>query len=241
MKKINIKVIALVLAMSMMLVLTACTSAASPLSAADRNLLSVSGNGEVTVKPDVAFINMGVTTRDPSASKVQTDNAAAMNAVIAAIKAAGIDEKDIRTSAFNMYPVVNYETQPQTITGYEINNTVSVTINDLTKVGDVITAGMGAGANTTNGISFSLKDSDAAYQEALKLAIAKAEAKAKTMADAAKIKLGAPASISEGSVNIVYPTMERADLVKAADSIGGTIQAGELKVTASVSIVYEIK
>lgn len=242
MKKMNIKIIALVLAMSMMLVLSACTSASAPFSAADRNLLSVSGTGEVTVKPDVAYINMGVTTRDPDATKVQKDNAAAMNAVIAAIKAAGIDEKDIKTSAFNMYPVYNYETQPQTITGYEINNTVSVTINDLTKVGAAITAAMGAGANTTNGISFALKDSDAAYQEALKLAVAKAEAKAKTMAEASKIKLGAPASISEGGVSIVYPMMERAaDMAKAAADIGSTVQAGELKVSASVSIVYEIK
>jgi hypothetical protein len=137
MKQINIKIIVLTLAlaMSLMLVLSACSGAALPGSAEDRNLLSVSGTGEVTVKPDVAYINMGVTTRDPDATKVQNDNAVAMKAVIDAIKAAGIDEKDIRTSAFNMYPVYNYETQPQTITGYEINNSVSVTINDLSKVG----------------------------------------------------------------------------------------------------------
>lgn len=245
--KLMYKILAVALCAVLVLALAGCVAPAitpAAVSASDRSLLSVSAIGEVAVKPDMATVNLGVITRNTDANALQTENTNTMNGIIAAIKNAGVDEKDIVTSGLNMYPVYNYEVQPQKIEGYEINNTITVTVKDLSKVGDIVNAAMGAGVNILNGITFGLKDSDAAYQEALKIAVEKATAKAQTLASASKVSLASLVSISEGGVNVISPVFREANLKLAADSgagVGGTIQSGELKVSASVSLAYEIK
>ncbi len=204
---------------------------------ADQGGISVSGQGSVTVKPDVATATLGVETTNADASKARKANNEAMDKVLKAVKAFGIAEDDITTTNFNIYPV--YDEKGQKITGYRVTNTVSVRVKDLAKLGQVLTAATDAGANSSYGISFDVLDRTQAYNDALKQAMEKARARADVMATALGVKVGNVRTINESS-SYSGPTYAVAEA--AMDSKAGAVpvQSGTLEVTASVSVVYEI-
>lgn len=210
--------------------------------AAEPNLgeITVSGTGSVSMVPDVAYVTLGVNTQDASPKTAQEKNNRLIEKVINAVIGMGIAEKDIKTTNFYMYPNYDYNKGSEAIVGYTVSNTVTVTVRDINKVGDVLGTAADAGANVSSGVQFSLLDSTAAYNEALVLAMENASAKAKTIAGALGKSIGNPASVSESGGNYmpVYTGLQKAAMDTAAGA-SVPVQAGELTVSATVQVVYE--
>jgi uncharacterized protein YggE len=203
--------------------------------------LSISGDGSVGVVPDIAIINVGVVVEAKTATEALTANTAAMEKVIAALKGAGIAERDLGTSGFTVNPV--YSTpQPKpdgttpnpAITGYQVANQLRVVIRDLAKAGDILDLAVGAGANQVNSISFDISDRQKSADEATAKAIAEAQRKAKLIADAAGVKLVRIVSISANEAYQAFQSTA-ADMRKAVP-----ILPGESQLAVNVQIVWEI-
>jgi len=204
---------------------------------------SLSAYGETRVAPDMATINLGVQTDAPTAAEALKANGVRMNQVMAALKKAGIAERDIQTSNLNLNAQYAYEqNQPPRLTGYQASNQVTITVRDLTKLGGAVDATVGAGANTVNGISFGLADPRAAEDAARLEAVKALQAKAALYARATGYKDMRLVNLNEGGgytpAPPPVPMMAFASKREAADST--SIAGGELKVRIDVNAVYEM-
>lgn len=209
---------------------------------ADGTLLSVSASGESKRVPDVATISTGVVTQAADANAAMRANAVQMDKVMAAIRAAGIAERDVQTSGINLNPQYRYaENQPPTITGYQASNTVNVKVRDLSKLGRVLDAFVASGANQVNGPSFEVDKPEEAYDEARLAALQKAQARAKTYADALGLRVRRIVSISEGGASFPRPMpMMRA---MAADAYAGketSVSPGETALSVNIDVVFDL-
>ena len=209
--------------------------------------ISIEGKGEAVAAPDTAAVTAGVTTEGATAREALAANSKAMAQLISTLKAAKIDAKDIQTSGFSVNPQYVYPdkdasgaTPPPRITGYEVQNGVSVKVRQLDDLGPILDSVVSAGGNTINGVQFSIEDPTKLLQEARKAAFADAEAKARTYADAAGIGLGSILSISEGpSETPPRPVMFKAAAPMARSAV--PVEAGQLTSDADVSVVWALK
>lgn len=214
-----------------------------------KRLISVSGNVTKTVTPDKADITISVETLDKSASKSQSDNAVLAQKVRDALKAAGIDDKDIKTVGYYLNEEYKWNkvTEESEVVGYRTSNTIQVTVRDLTKTGSVIDAATQAGANRVTGVSFSLSQAkeDELRMQALQEASANAKAKATNMASGLGITLGTVYSASENSSYSMpyYRSNFAYDMKAEAGSVPTStpITAGDVEFTVSVSVQFEIQ
>ena len=203
--------------------------------------ITVTGTGLVTLTPDIAYINIGVHSQDASASVAVTDNNTQAQAVIAAIQAAGVADKDIQTTNFSIYPQQQYDDKGK-ITGilYMVDNTVYVTARDLTKLGGLLDASVRAGANNISSISFDVADKTAALSQARLAAVGNARKQADELTGATGVSLGDVQTISyydsTPPVSIQY---SRSDTALGGGSV--PIQSGSMQITTTVTIVYIIK
>ena len=202
--------------------------------------ITVTGTGKVTLTPDIAYITIGVHSQDAAASVAMTANNKSAQAVIAAIKAAGVAEKDIQTTNFSIYPQQQYDNNGK-LTGiiYMVDNSVYITVRDLTKLGGLLDASVTSGANSVNSISFDVNDKTAALSQARSAAVADARKQADELTGATGVSLGTVQTISyyDSTPPISVP-MARADLASPSSV---PIQAGSMQITTTVTIVYEIK
>jgi uncharacterized protein len=204
----------------------------------NNNGISVTGQGSTWLKPDVATFAIGVETMDADAQKARTANNASMKKVLDALKAQGVEDKDVTTTGYNMY--ARYDDKGAAIIGYTVSNNVQVKVRNLDKLGDVLTAVGDAGANTAGGISFDVQDRTTAYNQALAQAMEKARARADVIAKASGVKLGKVMVINESS-SYSGPVFAGAEMAAAAkDSMAVPVSGGQLEVTASVNVSYEI-
>lgn len=158
----------------------------------------VTGEGRVTVQPDIAQITLGVDVTNASASAAQQAAASQMDSVVSKLKQEGIADKDIRTVSYNLTPEYDYSNRSTpTLKDYRATNLVSVTVRDISKVGPVMDAVAGAGATRIQGISFSVSDPTAATTQGRDEAMKNAKAKADQLAKTAGVTVGAPISIEE--------------------------------------------
>jgi uncharacterized protein YggE len=210
--------------------------------------ITIEGRGEVMATPDMAQINSGVTTQGATAREALDANTAAMADLIAELKAAGIEPRDIQTSGFSVNPNYVYTDErdangyslPPKINGYQVSNTVTVTVRKLDTLGSILDKSVTVGANTINGVSFSVADPSELYDEARKAAFADARAKAELYATAAGSTLEDILSISEGQTfndPQPYPMYARADMAASAPV---PVQAGELAFAINVSVQWEL-
>ena len=211
--------------------------------------ISISGTGEVAAAPDMAFVNSGVTSQGATAAEALAANTAAMNELIATLKAAGIEARDIQTSGFSVSPNYVYSDArdangyqlPPKVSGYQVYNTVNVRVRDLASLGAVLDKAVTVGANTINGVSFSVADPAPLFDEARKLAFANAKQKAELYAEVAGEKLGDIESISESqSYNQPQPQMMRA-VADSAASAPVPIESGELSFSIDVQVAWELE
>ena len=216
-----------------------CTALVMPFAArADTGTISVTGTATVTVVPDLATLALGVTTNGDTAAQAMTANSAAMAAVIAKLKAAGIAERDMQTSNLSLNPnwVPDASGTTSVIKGYVASNMLTVQIKALETTGSVLDAAIADGANTLNGLTFGLQDPRPKEDAARKAAVADAMARAKLLAEAAGTTLGAIESISE--VEGFQPGPQ--PMFKTADAMAVPVVAGEVGVSASVTITWAL-
>jgi uncharacterized protein YggE len=211
------------------------------------NTLSVVGLGKVNIKPDVAYLDVGVRTMDKDAKKAQDENKSIMNKIMAKLKALKIEEEDIQTSAYNIWPRYNYNGNKQILEGYEVENMVRVTVREIDSVGDILDGVSKEGANLSYGISFGVLDTDSVYKQALEKAIDDAKGKAEVMGKMAEVSIQKPLAIYEGNGYSASPkepmnkTRLMADSIEAEAIQGVPIASGELEIQAYVTVIYEIK
>lgn len=220
--------------------------APAPVRAAEdaaQRTLEVSGQGLVNLKPDLASISFGVTTRNKEPKTAQQDNADKMDKVMKTLNGMGIKADDITTVAYNISPDVNYDstTQKERILGYVVTNEVQVTVRNITLAGQVLDAVVDAGVNNADSIRFGVSDAKRteAYHKALELALTAARAKAVVMAKTLGIQINQPQRIVESSVdNPIIPQRVMRAANEKADMAATPISSGELEVRASVGLVY---
>ncbi len=211
--------------------------------AADRafeaTTLNLTAYGETEVAPDQAILTLGVQSRAASAAAAMAQNAGRMTAMVAALRKAGIADRDIRTTNLNLSAQYSYPPgRPAVLEDYAAGNDVTVTMSDIARLGAVIDAATAAGANQVNGISFDLKD-PAAAEDAARLAAVKAlAAKAALYAGASGYRVARLVSLSEEAGGAQGPVRPLALLAGRAEAT--PISAGELTVRVDVTGVYEL-
>lgn len=205
-----------------------------------KHQITVSGTGRVSAQPDQAVISIGVQFTAPTLGEATKQANDAMTKTLDAIKAQGIDPKEIQTSNYTVSPVMSYkEGEPSRVTGYQVTNIVSVKVKQLDKLGQVLDAGMGAGANYLGGVFFGVADPSPYETDARTAAVQDATKIAQTLATAAGVKLGNVVSITEGVINLPQPIP--AGRIFAADAASaGPVETGSMDITTNVDMVFEI-
>jgi uncharacterized protein len=226
----------------------AMAQAAQAPIAATSTLLTLSVDGHSTRTPDLAVFNAGVTTQGRTASEALAANSAAMNKVIAALKKAGIADKDIQTSQISLNPLYGQPVvspngqivqEPQ-IVGYQATNTVNIRSRDIKGFGKVLDALVSSGANQVSGPAFQMSDPSAATDEARASAMASARARAALYAKAAGLRVVRIVSISEGGgYNVPQPVYAMAKMADAS-SAPVPISAGEVEAQISLTVQFEL-
>ncbi len=204
---------------------------------------TVTGEGKVSVKPDIATVNVGVHATGTTTKEVQDNLNKNINAVSAAVKKLGIDEKDIKTSNYTMNPTYDYTSSRQKITGYQASSNLTIKVRNIDNANAVVDAATTAGANTVGGISFDVDDKTKAEDEARKLAVADAKAKADQAAKTAGFTLGKIINYQESSNNIrPMPLYAKADSVVGLGGGAPTeLNTGSTDITLTVTLSYEVK
>ena len=160
--------------------------------------LTAHGHAELKVKPDIARLTVSVTTQAAQQAAAAQDNARRTTTLLAALKAAGVAEKDIQTQSYNVQPQYDYKPSPPVLTGFQATNSIEVTVRDLSKAGMIVDKATQSGATDVSGLSFDLADRTAAERQALALAVKDARAKADAMAQAAGVGVGPSAEYDGG-------------------------------------------
>src|SRR5215469_5407381 len=202
--------------------------------------ISVTGEAQISVAPDIAFVDAGVATDAKTAREASEANNNAMAKVFAALKAANIDARDIQTSRLSLQPqYAPNRSGPSPIVGYRASNRVTARIHDVSKVAGVIDTLVGAGANDIGNVNFEVSQASKLLDDAREKAVADARRKAEIYARAAGVTLGAPLSISEeGAPQPVFRGKMAAPMAAAAPT---PIAQGEETLSVSVSVTWAIK
>lgn len=235
--------IAAALAAAGLAFLTDAAAAQQPAGPPREQSIRVTGVGEARARPDQAIGDFGVETQAPTAQAAAAENAQRMQRVIEALVRAGVPRDRIETRDYNVYP--DYDPQPRPdateprIRGYRVANTVSVTLDDIERVGTVIDAALAAGANRVNGVRFGLRDPQAFRQRAIDDAVRRARSDGEALAAALGLSLGMVREAYTADVGAVQPMMmERMQMADAAAST--PINPGEQTVRATVVVIYAI-
>lgn len=207
--------------------------------------LVVTEEGKSTVVPDIALVSLGIEGNGVTLKEVQSTVDKKSKDLVAELKKQGVEEKDIKTTSYNVYPSYDYQVTPNKITGYRVSINYQVKIRNLDKINDVLVAATASGANQVGGISFDLSDEirQKATETAREEAVTKAKQKAQGLAKAAGISLGKIINISESEGNPITPVPMYA-LKEAGTGPTTTqpdIQPGQTEVVLSVSISWEIR
>jgi uncharacterized protein len=205
--------------------------------------VSVSGTGRSAVTPDRFTFTVGVQTVSPTVDEAVTQNNKRVAAVIAALKAAGAQDKDIQTSNFNIYPQQDYqEGRLPRILGYQVTNSVTVRSSKVADVGRLLGVAIGAGVNTSSGINFEVSDPALGRDQALRAAFEDARAKAALLAQAAGRTLGPVVAMSEGvQMQAPQPYPQRAMAMEARVGNDVPVEAGTQDVAFTVSVTFALR
>ena len=204
-----------------------------------KTLFSVTGEGSVSVKPDIATISMGIVVQNPSVTEGQKKSNEIINRTTNDLKALGVSEKDIKTVSYNIYPNYTYDNGKQSLNGYNINIDLSIKVRDFELLNKVIDTATASGVNQVGGVSFDVEKKEEATNKARAEAVRLAKEKALRLSSLAGLKLGRIVNLSEGQ------SLERPPFVSMdAKGIGGgggetQVQPGQTEVKVSVTLDYE--
>jgi uncharacterized protein YggE len=205
--------------------------------------IGVSGTGRVSVTPDTAIASIGVEITAPTLAEATKEASEKMTAVVNAIKAAGVDAKDIQTTSYNVYPLTNSPKEGETpkITAYRVSNIVTVKVRKIADLGTILDGALEAGANSVNSVFFTVNDPSKAQDEARTAAVKEAMAKAQTLATAAGVKVGKIISISDIQGGVIpYYRSSVFESVPAQAGGAGPVESGSTEIVATVEMHFEI-
>lgn len=208
------------------------------------NTVSFSGDGKVVAKPDIAKIQLSIVTDALTSKVAQDENSKKSKALTDYLKKQNIDDKDVKTTGYNIYPQYKYPplgSQPQ-ITGYQVNQSMEIKIRDLDKVSNILDGVVNAGANLVNQLSFEIDNPEALKAEARAKAIADAKKKANELQSQVGISLGKIVNFSENTGGVPVPIYYEAKGLSMGGGGGGpSVPTGENEITVDVTITYQIK
>ena len=199
----------------------------------------VAGTGRVSVEPDLAELRLGVSVARPTIDTARAVAAETMDAILAAVAAAGLDKRDVRTTLLSVQPRYDYpENRQPVLTGYELANVVEVTVRDLARLADVIDGTLRAGATGMDGLTFRVADPAPAEREARLRAMAAARAGADVLAEAAGLAIVGVSDIVEGGVAAPPAPRYSAARMMVAEDASTPVEAGSLEIAVSVTVTY---
>ncbi|MDR0268884.1 SIMPL domain-containing protein [Paenibacillus sp.] len=211
--------------------------------AVDRNIVNVVGNGEISVKPDIAYLSIGVDTRADTAQSAQKTNAEKIQKISDLLKNTWkIEDKDIKSVSFYVQPNYTYnDKEGQTVKGYTAHHTLQVSYRDLSRVGKLLDDASSAGANSIDNVNFSVENRDQYEEQVIQKAMANADLKAGAIARAAKRQIGMVLTVSQNDVSnpVIFA---KSEMAAAADNNSSNwVAPGEVKVSTQLSVQYELK
>jgi uncharacterized protein YggE len=202
--------------------------------------LNLASYGEVKAAPDTATVSLGVQVQAKTAAAAMAQNAEQMNRVVDALKRAGIPARNIQTSGLSLSTQYAYaDNQPPRLTGYQAANTVTVNVDDISRLGAPLDAVVGAGANQINGIEFGLRDPQKAEDQARLIAVKALQAKAQLYAQATGYRVSRLVNLAEGSSIAAPPQPMVMSMARRAEK-ATPVEAGQLTVRVDVSGLYEL-
>jgi len=209
----------------------------------ERDTITITGEGRVTAIPDIGQITVGIQTENDDVNIAQEENIEQFNQLVAALKAEGIAEEDLKTSSYNVYPRYDYIEGEQILRGYEVTQSLTIKIRDLDNAGNVITVASQNGVNQVSGLSFTIDEPEQYREEAREEALANAREKARELADLMGVTLGRIVSFSESASGGQPPIPFYNEF--AQDGRGGGVsapdfEAGSEEVVVIATIEYEI-
>ena len=210
----------------------------------NQNQITVSGEGKIYAKPDVALVSLGVTTTGTTVAEVTKSNTDRMNAVIEAVKNLKIDEKDIQTTNYNLNPLYNWtEKYGNVFQGYTLEQNIQVKIRDFTKIGDVLSGATTKGANLVGSLQFTIDNPEQFKEQARAAAIKQAKANAQNLAKESGIGLGKLINVYEGynSVPVTYNSAKAMGGGVADSAPVPTVQPGQQEIDITINLTYQVK
>ena len=200
----------------------------------------VGGTGRVAVEPDVVDLRLGVAISRPTVAEARAAAADAMTAILAAVDAAGVARRDVRTAILSVQPRYDYrDGKAPRLAGYDLANLVEVTVRDLAVLGRVIDGALEAGATSLDGLVFRVDDPRAAEAAARRAAVAEARSRAEVLADAAGVRITGVTDIVEGAPPPAWPQPKVARMAMAADA-ATPVEAGTTEISVSVTVTFAV-
>jgi uncharacterized protein len=218
------------------------SSSSSSSDSSSPRTITVPGEGRVSVRADLAELRVGIALTEETVQGARTAGAVALQGVLSRLRTLGIKSADIQTSIISMTPAYDYSNNrnPARLVGYALTNTVSVTIRDLERVGDVIDGALTSGATTLDNVTFRVANPMPAQRQARELAVADARARAETLASAAGVQLGGVASITEGGAQTPFEPYAAVRSMAARDE-STPVEAGTNEISVGVTVTFTIR
>ncbi|NPV69645.1 MAG: SIMPL domain-containing protein [Firmicutes bacterium] len=206
-----------------------------------QRVIAATGEATVSAKPDIAYVGLGVQAQADTAREAQSQNSAAMSRVMAALAKLGIANDDIKTSRFNMYPVYDYKPEPDQqpkLVGYRVDNSIRITVRDLSRVGTVLDECVKAGANQVETVTFSLKDATNYRMQALEEAARSSRAEADAMARGLGLTITGIKAVQELSSSVPRYEFTMMDAMPRGMGASAPVAPGQIEVRAEVRVEY---
>ncbi|WKZ26995.1 MAG: SIMPL domain-containing protein [Candidatus Paceibacterota bacterium] len=213
-------------------------------TAATTNTISFSGQGKVVAKPDIALLDLSILTEAETSKAAQNENSNRSKRLVEFLKKEGIEDKDIKTTGYNIYPQYTYpQYEKARITGYQVNQMIQVRVRNLDAVDTILDGVVSAGANQINNFQLTVDDSEELLADARDEAIADAKEKARALERQLGVKLGRIVNFSESGAGMPVPMYKDAMSERAYGMGGGgpAIPGGENEISVNVQITYQIK
>ena len=231
----------LLIILQLVFLLSSCSN--SNLPTAENDGILVTGSATIQSSPDLATLRVGVQSFDKNVEKAVNDNNTKIESIILNLENKGLTEKDMETDQFNISPQREYRNNnPPIVVGYNVSNILTVKIRNLESLGEIMQVTVGSGANTINGLSFSIEDPNPLRQKARGLAMEDALSRAEILADASGIEVGKPISIQELSYG--GPVVKSENLVGAEFAMDARIPIqtpSEVGIQINLQVRFEIK
>lgn len=212
----------------------------------ERDSVTITGEGRVKAIPDVGAVTISVITKADTAEEAQNQNVEQFNQLVADLKESGIAETDLKTASYNVFPLYNYVDGERQDNGFQVTQSLDVTIRDLDNSGDIIAIGSQNGVNEVSGLSFKVDDPEIYREEARQLALENAKQKAEDLSQTLGVKLGKVISFSEsaGGDSMPQPVFSDVAMMEMAEEkavANPSFEAGDEEIVIYATVVYEVK